>query len=223
MLTADGWFDWAARDPGPPEKVNGGRNTLRGVVPHSAEGYWPQLRVELWKPERRASWAASNLADGRFVQHYPVYAQTWTSGARYPNDNFFAFENEGVAGVALTDLQVANIVRVVAELSELGGWTPERPTSAADLGATLYEHRECVRWGADPTACPSGRIPWERILEEVMGPTKEEFGALFRLVLEMRQAFGAAIFDLAKQVYGDGDPRTLDLKQRVDRLEEDGK
>lgn len=164
MITSDGWFDWAERDPGPVAKTNGGRNTVRGFVPHSAEGYWPYLQTLLHSMAREASWGASNLKNGRLVQHYSIFAQTWTSGAGYPNNNFFSNETEGVAGEPLTDGQVNNIVRQVRELSALKLWTPRRPTSPTDTTATLYEHTDCVRWGAKYTACPSGRIPWPRIM-----------------------------------------------------------
>lgn len=163
MITADGWFDWAIKDPGPPERQNGGRNGGKGMIPHSAEGYWPVLRQVLWG-NRGSSWAASNLRDGRFIQHYPIFAQTWTSGAGYPNNNFFAFENEGIAGQPLTQAQIDNIIRAGHELMAYYGWEPRRPISAGDTGASLYEHRECVRFGAEPTACPSGRIPWDVIV-----------------------------------------------------------
>lgn len=166
-LDEQGWFDWMIRDPGPLSKTNPGVNAVRGVVPHSAEGYWPHLQDLLHSEARRASWAFSNLKDGRCFQHYSIYARTWTSGAGYPNNNFVAFENEGVQGEPLTDAQVANIVRIISELSALKGWTPARPLSPDDKGATLYEHNECKRWGAEPTACPSGRIPWAKILEDM--------------------------------------------------------
>jgi hypothetical protein len=167
MINALGFFDFAIVDPGPSWKVNGGRNGGKGIVPHSAEGYWPHLRVELWKPERRASWGASNLQDGRFFQHYSVFAQTWTSGAAYPNGNFFAFENEGVAGQRLTQPQIDNVIRVARDLIDVFHWIPRRPGSAQDTTASCYEHRECVRFGADPTACPSGRIPWDIIMPAI--------------------------------------------------------
>ena len=217
-LSADGWFDWMIRDAGPLSKTNGGINTVRGVVPHSAEGYWPHLQTLLHSDARRASWAFSNLKDGRCFQHYSIYTQTWTSGAGYPNNNFVAWENEGVAGEALTDAQVDNIVRIIGDLSTLKGWEPSRPVNGADKNATMYEHNECVRWGAEPTACPSGRIPWERIMEELMGVTKEEFAALFVYAKETRDA----LYGLTKFVFGDkkvDDAEAVELLARIEKLE----
>ena len=172
-IDADGWFDWAIKDPGPQERQNGGRNGGKGIIPHSAEGYWPVLRQVLWG-DRGSSWGASNLKDGRFIQHYSVWAQTWTSGAGYPNNNFFAFENEGVAGQPLTQAQTDNIIRVGRELMAVQHWTPRRPLNDGDKMASLYEHRECTRWGALGTACPSGRIPWDVIVPALMAPPEEE-------------------------------------------------
>lgn len=181
VIDTNGLFDWAISDPGPSTATNGGINGGKGIVPHSAEGHWDSLQALHdfhWQratafPGLQASWGATNLQDGRFVQHYSIHAQTWTSGAGYPNNNFFAFENEGVAGEPLTQPQIDNIVRVIRELSALQGWTPERPLSEVDYQATLYEHNECTRWGALATACPSGRIPWKTILE-ALEPVEEE-------------------------------------------------
>lgn len=166
-ITAEGWFSWAERDPGPLSKTNGGRNTNGGVVLHSAEGYAPLLMQLVHDEARRASWMVSNLKNGRFIQHYSVYAQTWTSGSGWPNNNLNAWENEGVKGEPLTAQQNENNIRAIRELSELGRWKPGRPTSATDKGASLWEHNECVRWGSEPTACPSGRIPWDLYLSRL--------------------------------------------------------
>lgn len=206
MIDALGWFDWAERDPGPPWKLNGGRNGNKGMIPHSAEGYWPRLRDILWGV-RRASWTASNLRDGRFIQHYPVFAQVWTSGAGYPNNNFPTTENEGVAGEPLTQAQIDNLIRMGNDLSDKFGWRPKRPFGAADFSASLYEHNEAVRFGADATACPSGRIPWQIIVPaleaDVAEVTKGEFGALYKFSLETRAlvvALGHGLAAVAKSV-----------------------
>lgn len=206
MITQDGWFDWAERDPGPPWKVNGGRNGQKGMVPHSAEGFWPHLRDILWGP-RRASWHASNLKNGRFIQHYPITAQTWTSGAGYPNNNMPTTENEGVAGEPLSPQQTTNLIRMGKDLMAVGLWTPKRPTSATDPFASLYEHNECQRFGAESTSCPSGRIPWDVIVpaleETVAEVTKGEFQALFAFSLETRKlvvALGHGLLSVAQTV-----------------------
>lgn len=165
-ITADGWFDFAERVPGDPAKQNGGACPAAGFVAHSAEGYEAYLRSynvnQAANAGRRASWHLSNLYDGRLLQHFPITAQCWASGAGFPNNNYVAMEHEGVAGEVLTSAQVETTARVVGELAALKGWTPAR-------GVTLWEHGECTRWGAAATACPSGRIPWDQVLEAING------------------------------------------------------
>lgn len=166
MITADGWFDFAERVPGDPSKVNGWLSPAAGFVAHSAEGYEAYLRSynvnQAANATRRASWHLSNLYDGRLLQHFPVQAQCWASGAPFPNNNYVAMEHEGLVGEVLTPAQTATTARVIGELAQLKGWTPAR-------GATLWEHQECRRWGAEPTACPSGRIPWDAVLAAIGG------------------------------------------------------
>ena len=166
-IDSAGWFDWMIKDPCPitPAKVNGGVNTTKMIIPHSAEGYAQHLReLAYWGPD---SWGASNMKDGKCYQHYSIYQQTQTSGAAYPNNNGWTNETEGVRGEPLTEPQIDNLVRQIKELSEYKRWTPTRPLSPSDKSATLYEHNECVRWGATYTSCPSGRIPWDTIMERL--------------------------------------------------------
>lgn len=163
-ITADGWLDWAERVVGDQGKQSGGRNTVMGFVAHSAEGGEGYLRayntLHSVYAGRRASWTFSNLKDGTLLQHFSIYAQVWASGAKYPNDNFVPMEHEGIAGEVLTPAQVRTTARVIKELSDVKGWEPVREV-------TLWEHKECRRWGADPTACPSDRIPWDAVLKEL--------------------------------------------------------
>jgi hypothetical protein len=162
-LIVGGWLDWAERVPYPSWKVNGGVNAMAGVVAHSAEGYEPYLRDYARDQTRRASWPLSNLYSGHLLQHYPLTAQCWASGATFPNNSYVAIESEGVAGERLRPPQVATFVRVVREISAVKHWRPAR-------GVSLWEHREATRWGAPATACPSGRYPWAEILAALAGP-----------------------------------------------------
>ena len=101
-------------------------------------------------------------------QHYSIFKSCWASGSQYPNTNGVAAENEGGppgnVSEPLTPYQEGLNIRAISELSEFRNWEPRRPTSEQDKNATLYEHRECKRFGSDPTACPSSRIPWATIL-----------------------------------------------------------
>jgi LysM repeat protein len=168
-ITSDGWVDWAIRRPGPAWKTNGGRNGLLGFAAHSAEGFEAGMYGELDKEGRRASWHFSNMKDGRFVQHYSLFEQTWTSGAGFPNNNLAGMESEGVAGQPLTEAQLANVVRFLQDLAAFTHrQTPRRnPESWGDGDLLLVEHCEAARWGADATACPSNRYPWQEIITQL--------------------------------------------------------
>ena len=190
-MIADGWLDWATRMPGPPDKRYSQPNAAVGYVPHSAVGFYAGWVSRLFSterdpdnPARYSRYAAASVHgwiayDGSVIQHYPFTVSCWASGNRHANTNFVAFENEGGPpwdeSERLTQEQVLTNALIIQELARwpaqrLGndprpGWTPRRPASHSDEGATLYEHNGCVRiWGGDATACPSKRIPWLRML-----------------------------------------------------------
>jgi N-acetylmuramoyl-L-alanine amidase len=172
-ISQDGWFDWAERVPFPGWKTNGGRNGLQGLAAHSAEGWESYLRGYANDQSRRASWNLSNLRSGVLLQHYPVFAQTWTSGAGWPNNNLVGMESEGIAGQPLNEAQIANVERVLRDLSVFTGRTDiqriGQRTSAPDGVLLIVEHREATRWGAAATECPSDRYPWGEILGRLVG------------------------------------------------------
>jgi hypothetical protein len=115
----------------------------------------------------RASWTFSNPKSGPLLQHAPLGWHTWASGSVAANVRFTSCESEGKAGEPLTPSQVDNLVLLIRAVGEHEGWTLRRPVDDADLSATGYEHRECVRFGSAPTACPSGRINWDVILSKL--------------------------------------------------------
>jgi len=181
-MIINGWLSWAERDPGPPEKVYSQANACRGLIPHSQEGTQEGSRarmfcMDMYLEEERGqwrftdyaavSWTASILRDGTCIEHYPLTASCWTTGSRYPNTHFPSLEFEGFQHEALTEPQEDTFVRVICETSSEYGWKPKRPVNPSDVSASLYEHRECVRWGSKPTACPSDRINWTTVLRKV--------------------------------------------------------
>ena len=100
------------------------------------------------------------MKNGDLFQHYAVTATAWTNGSPDANLRFIGVESEGVVGEPLTEPQVANLRRIAEDCKAYFGW----PTLSR--GEQLLEHREMVRYGSDPTACPSGRIPWDRLLAD---------------------------------------------------------
>lgn len=162
MLTADGWFDFAERMPGPADKIWPDANLNQGVVFHSAVGSLQGvINIVLGPTSNYRSVTGVIGYDGRFVQFYPVTASPWANGSHDTNRRFLGFEHEGgvdtpaTVSEPLTDAQVAVDVRILKDLAAYKGvgvdyW--KRPS-------TLVEHREIF-----PTACPSGRIRWDDIL-----------------------------------------------------------
>lgn len=186
-VTRDGWLDWAERLPGPADKVYSQPNAAAGYIPHSMVGWRQGWYARLFSTTRGAdgrytSYAAASvhgsiLQDGRVIQHYPFTASCWAAGSYEANTRFVSFENEGgydPPSEPLTAAQVDANVRIIRDLAAWRGWTPRRPTSLHDKTATLYEHRECTRFGSAPTACPSGRIPWDVILARLSAKSEED-------------------------------------------------
>lgn len=174
MITADGWISWAIRDPGPDWKHYAIDNERRGAIAHSMEGIYINARSRLFGPDR-ASWTGSILYAGTLIEHYPVTYSVWASGSAEANIGFPAFETEGDAGEPFNDAQLATWARIIQDLSAWAGWTPRRPVHPLVYGdpATLIEHRECkVLFDSSPTACPSERADWPRMMGEEEGDMK---------------------------------------------------
>jgi len=182
-LSPDGWFDWCERVPGPADKVYSDRNSVKMYLPHSAVGYYGGWEGRLFSSARDAQgrytdYAAASVhlwlpqaSTEKPKQHYPIWASCWASGSRYPNTMGVAAENEGgfdPTNEPLTDWQVECNVRAIRELAALRQWlTVRRPIDENDVGAQLYEHGECIRWGSGSTSCPSNRIPWTTIIQRL--------------------------------------------------------
>ncbi len=200
-MTADQWFAKAVREPGHPQAhgYTGEQEPghKEGLCCHSAEGYLAYMRQMLASPGS-PSWTFTNPQRGRLIQHYPVGYHTWTNswegGPSWPNVRYFSCESEGVAGEALTTSQIQNLVDLARWGKARFGWVgrPRRNW--------LWEHNE---YGA-PTACPSGRIPWDRIIasleeeDEDMAAIDDLRRDVDRLTLENRLQQGA--LELQKRI-----------------------
>jgi hypothetical protein len=166
MITSDGWLDWAVRLPAAAPRINSGGNSAKGLFMHSAEGYASVLLDpnSQWGYNGNHSWHLSNLFDGTVYQHYSFTARCHHATAA--NQAYIGVENEGTyqKEPTLTNAQVASAQRFINEIAVWKDWTPSRPNGPTDISHTLWEHNEVVRLGGIATACPSGRIPWDLIL-----------------------------------------------------------
>ena len=144
----------------------------QGLVIHSAEGSLAGL-FSVLAGSRDASWHFSVAQDGGVYQHVDTANIAWTNGSQLANTKFWGIECEGGGsnpGEPLTEPQYQALVGVVRWLWETHG------LSRYERQETLWEHNEMTRFGASSTSCPSGRIPWQRLiadLEDGMATVKE--------------------------------------------------
>lgn len=166
------WLPFAKLIPGPPSKYGYSSRSTRtlgeivGEVKHSMEGSYLAARRRMEDPGQQASWHFSVLKNGEVAQHYPLEYITWHAGA---TANFFhvGVEHEGVAGEPLTEAQYQGTLAISRALRELCPNIVRVPPSRQ---TNLREHNEFMA-----TACPSGRIPWDRLIADLtLAPKKEE-------------------------------------------------
>lgn len=179
----NGWLDWCIRRPGSLAKTGyAGINSrlasqVEGEVKHSAEGHLEALLGELDRPSRQASWHFSVAKSGVVYQHYPIFGEgsvTWHCGL--PGDRSFdtsfignitlvGEEYEGGGpnspGEPLTESQYAASLRLSRDIRAL---CPHVGASPPALRRSLWEHN----W-LSSTSCPSGRIPWDRLVQDLTG------------------------------------------------------
>ena len=138
-----------------------------GIVGHSMEGSLAAAFGELDRADRQASWPFSVAKDGRVYQHINTLQISYASGSYEANKRFWSIEHEGVASEPLTGPQLAATIALM-------GWLLSKHNLKPVRKETLWEHREMTAYGASPTACPSGRIPWPVIITELQEPIAKE-------------------------------------------------
>lgn len=154
------WYPKAARFDGPPAKH--GYNGIyirqhKGAIYHSMEGRWQDALSRLMSSDK-VSWHLSLTYEGLWFQHYALSDVLWHGGCTFAG-MLAAIECEGRVGEPLTRAQVR-------ELAEFTAWQAENEDwPSIERHVTLFEHREMAAYGAAPTACPSGRIPWEEVIK----------------------------------------------------------
>ena len=175
----------------------------QGLVIHSAEGGAAGLLSVLDDPNRPASWHFHILKSGTIYQPVDTDNIAWTNGSQEANEKFWGIENEGIRGEPLTEPQYQSLLGVVCWLWET--YSLGRPTRQENL----WEHREMTRYGAASTSCPSGRIPWVRLIGDLAlqeddmakldAEDKRYLAGLMRAVI---RAVGTGVFSSPLQ----GDP-----------------
>ena len=158
MITAEGWFDWAAgRDLPTDDRLDffgGKRHAFEVVVHHSFEGWYsgPDYPSPHRNPARYPTcWHATVDLDGSLWQHAPIWLQTVHGHAANPRGP--GIESEGVAAMPLNDAQVATWLRIHRDIEAFTGQEFERRLDyAKGVEGALIEHRQ-----VGPTACPSKR------------------------------------------------------------------
>ena len=156
-------YVWAVQRPGPPEKVGYGNVTTRqgtGAVVHSAEGSLASALAVL-ESERQVSWHFTVSKNGLVYQHYDASLVCWHAGPK-ANPYYVGIECEGLAGEELTSPQADALCELLRWLHEANNWPP------AQRDVTLFEHNHFMA-----TSCPSGRIPWDYVLEALQRPPSE--------------------------------------------------
>lgn len=169
------WLPWCQRIDGPPDKqgyypiARRSLDQIEGDVKHSAEGSWAALLSEINKAGRRASWTFSMRKDGHTVQHYPLESITWHCGAigdlhteteMIGNLTLVGIEHEGKVGEPLTIQQMTSTIRI-SEFLRDNTYAGKNPP---ELAVNLWEHN----WISGVTSCPSGRIPWQTIVNALI-------------------------------------------------------
>jgi len=146
------------------------------VIIHSAEGYRSAMFAVLDGP-REASWHFSDMRNGEVYQHVSTANIAWGAGSFEANDGSIHIELEGVTGQALTSAQYVSTIALLRWVFRgYGLGEPSRETN-------LREHNEFFA-----TSCPSNRVPWTRLIEDLregdMDMTTEELRDIIRQELK---------------------------------------
>ena len=156
----DLWYSKAIRLDGPPAKHGYNGVYIRqhkGAIYHSMEGRWQDAYSRLMSSDK-VSWHLSLTYEGVWLQHYALNDVLWHGGCTFAG-MLAAVECEGRVGEPLTRQQVN-------ELGEFTAWQAENEDwPSIERRVTLWEHKEMADYGAAPTACPSGRIPWQEVID----------------------------------------------------------
>ena len=159
------WYPGAVVLLGPASKTGYPSVSVRdgrGAVLHSMEGGL-EAALGVLQGSTQSSWHFSNPKVGPLLQHSAISRITWHGGSLGANRRYVGIEHEGVAGEPLTASQIENDVALLGWLAE----NDVQPWPGLIRLDTLWEHRELTRYGSQATACPSGRIPWQEVIDVI--------------------------------------------------------
>ena len=187
---ADLWMPGAEKVPGHPDKVGyqalgfGIKGPKKGDVKHSAEGWGEYLKFLVQTRLAIKSWHFSVLTDGTIWQHYPINVHCWHAGDTDDDDDVRAnielegIEHEGLVGTTLTAEQVqatVEITKFCADYFDRDAIYSRFPIMPTD-GWTLVEHNQVSN---SYTACPSDRIPWDLVTEQLTTQEVDDMALAF--------------------------------------------
>lgn len=185
----EGICDFAIWRPGPKWKVGytvfGRTSDKHGVVDHSSEGPL-EATLGVLDSWRTVSWqftvsaiellSENNLLT-RVYQHYPITDVCWHAGFA-ANKQYVGIEHCGRKDEPLTEPQYQTTLRLHRWLRQQGVLT------VCERRVDLWEHNELMA-----TDCPSGRIPWDRLIRDLKEEpmlTEEQAKKLIAEALEAR-------------------------------------
>lgn len=193
------WAPFAVRRDGPSWKVGyshvGEEGPKSGDVKHSSEGGWGGAHSVLFGPVP-LSWQFTVGYD-RVEQHYPFTAYCWHAGdvdddgGVSANLDLVGVEHLGKVGEPLTPYQVEMTVmisRFCAEQSETSGfarYSTQEGLQMLEGVWMLVEHNEVSNW---PTACPSDRVLWTPILQQLREGDDMADEALRGIVADLKRS-----------------------------------
>lgn len=154
--------------PGPAGKVWPGQNSIDGIIEHSMQGslagaytVLDDESVNAQGAYIAASWTFSVTREGQVFQHYELEQSPFHAGSKAQNLRLIGVEHEGGPpgnlSEPLTEPQTQASVKLANWIAQQGKFTLSREPATK----TLYEHNEVTT-----TQCPSGRIPWDRYVQQ---------------------------------------------------------
>lgn len=151
-------FDKAVWKGQVPNRTPGAMANILGVVLHIMEGTLDGSDSWFHNPQAQASAHFGVGKDGRMYQWVDTVDKAWAQAAGNPN--YISIENEGNAGDALTDPQLASVAQIVAWVSKTYG-TPLTAVDKPGASGLGWHGMGGAAWGGH-LGCPGDPIKSQR-------------------------------------------------------------